>query len=136
MADGEFIWRITVYYEDTDAAGLVYHANYLKFFERARTEWLRDVGFEQRILLNEQRVAFAVRNMEIEFLKPALLDDVVEVTVNIVKQGRASLVLSQSIVCGAQTLCTANVRVACIDVDTGKPIGIPKSVMAELNNAS
>ncbi len=136
MRNREFIWQVTVYYEDTDAAGLVYHANYLRFLERARTEWLRDAGFEQRLLLNEQRIAFAVRNIEIEFLKPARLDDCIDITVAVVKGGHASLVLSQSILRGDEVLCNAKVRVACINVDGGRPIGIPKDVMAELIHGS
>ena len=131
-----FVWPVRVYYEDTDTAGLVYHANYLKFLERARTEWLRAAGFEQQQLMNDERVAFSVRSMAIEFLKPAQLDDVLQVSVNVLKLGRASIQLQQAITreSGLQ-LCTARVKIACIDVNTLKPRGIPNIVMQELKHA-
>jgi acyl-CoA thioester hydrolase len=74
-----FSWPVRVYYEDTDAGGVVYYANYLRFFERARTEWLRAIGFEQQLLRNEDGIVFAVRHVEIDYLKPAVLDDALQV---------------------------------------------------------
>ena len=115
---------------------MVYHANYLKFLERARTEWLRSVGFEQQQLLDTERVAFSVRSMAIEFIKPAQLDDALEVSVSVVKLGRASLELEQAIArAHGANLCTAHVKIACIDVNTLRPCGIPKNVMQELRHA-
>lgn len=83
----EFILSMRVYYEDTDSVGLVYHANYLKFMERARTEWLRSVGIEQDVLAREEGIVFAVRSVELDYLKPAKFNDLLEISVTITRVG-------------------------------------------------
>ena len=93
----EFVWPIRVYYEDTDSGGVVYHANYLRFMERARTEWLRRLGFEQDRLRDEERVIFAVRRMELDFLAPARFNDALLVHTRLAAQRRASLLFEQSV---------------------------------------
>ncbi|HEY5700866.1 MAG TPA: tol-pal system-associated acyl-CoA thioesterase, partial [Gammaproteobacteria bacterium] len=114
-----FFWPVRVYYEDTDAAGLVYYANYPKFMERARTEWLRALGFEQTDLRDRHGIVFAVSRMEVDFLKPARFNDTLSVTVEIARAGRASLDLMQRVVRGAEELvCRGNIRIACVEAET------------------
>ena len=124
-----FSWPVRVYYEDTDAAGVVYYANYLKFMERARTEWLRALGFEQAALLRDHNVAFAVRALTIEFLRPALFNDVLEVMVELTG-ARGSLVeVAQTVRRGEDTLVISQVKVACVNTRSLKPVRIPRPVM-------
>lgn len=124
-------WPVTVYYEDTDAGGVVYHSNYLKFFERARTELLRTVGVSQQTLL-EQNTGFVVRHMDIDFLQGARLDDRLTVKTSIAELKRASLSFCQEIVNPAgKTLCKAMVKVACIDNEKMRPKAIPQSIVME-----
>ena len=122
-----FIWPLRVYWEDTDASGVVYHANYLRWFERARTEWLRDKGYDQERLRTEQGVAFTVAGLEIRYLRPARLDDALQVEVSITEARRASLVFSQVIrrVGDATLLSEATVRVGCVGAATFRPTAIP-----------
>ena len=94
---GEFILHTRVYYEDTDAAGIVYHANYLKFMERARTEWLRQLGYDQRALAIEHELGFVVRKMTIDFVRPAKLDDELEIVSTVLRCGKASIVFLQHV---------------------------------------
>ncbi len=101
----EFTWEVRVYYEDTDAGGIVYYANYLKFFERARTEWLRAVGVGQQVLLAEHDAMFVVKNVSADYHAPAKLDDVLNLTLTIEKLGRASIVFRQEAWCGARAPC-------------------------------
>ena len=116
-----FSWRYRVYYEDTDASGVVYHAAYVRYFERARTEWLRARGFSQEALI-KQDLAFTVANLEVDFLKPARLDDELDVTVVVEKVGRASLEISQSLGRpGEPPMARARVRVGCVAVSTFRP---------------
>lgn len=117
-----------VYYEDTDAGGVVYYANYLHFLERARTEVLRELGFEQARMLQEIGIVFAVRNLSVEYLKPARLDDLVEVTSRIEKLGRAQIFFHQQIARQEEILLTAQVRIACVDPLRDKPVAIPKEI--------
>ncbi|SMR99485.1 tol-pal system-associated acyl-CoA thioesterase [Vibrio mangrovi] len=122
---------VTIYYEDTDAGGVVYHSNYLKFFERARTEMLREQGICQRDLL-EQSIGFVVRSMEIDFLKGARLDEHLEVLTRLIEKKKASLVFCQELVNpDHEVLCRAIVKVACIDTQKMKPQGIPDAVFSE-----
>lgn len=130
----EFIWPIRVYYEDTDAGGVVYYANYLKFMERARTEWLRSMGFEQDAMRRDSAVIFAVRSAQVEYLQPARFNDALTVSVAMSELGRASIVLSQSI-CRegeAAALCTGVIRIASLDAETFRPVAIPKAMMEKL----
>lgn len=123
---------LRVYYEDTDAGGVVYYANYLKFMERARTEWLRDLGFEQDELSRTDGVIFAVRAAQVEYLKPARFNDALEVTVEITRPGAASLSFKQEVRRDAVTLCSGEIRIACLDVKTFAPIAIPARVAAAI----
>lgn len=123
---------VRVYYEDTDAGGVVYYANYLKYLERARTELLRELGFEQRQLAGEVGLAFAVRSLTVEFLKPARLDDQLAVTTAVEALGRAQVTFAQSIIRADETLLTATVRVACLNLARGKATAMPQSLHEKL----
>lgn len=132
-ADDElFSWPVRVYYEDTDLSGVVYHANYLKFFERARTEWLRALGFGQDQLLRDAGVAFTLTGIEVEFRKPARLDDELAVSVRLNDLKRASFRLSQTIerlaAEGRTLLAVARTRVACVDAARFAPRALPQAI--------
>ncbi|MBL4261412.1 tol-pal system-associated acyl-CoA thioesterase [Vibrio fluvialis] len=130
-----FNWPITIYYEDTDAGGVVYHSNYLKFFERARTEMLRAIGVSQQVLL-EQRIGFVVRHAEIDFKQGARLDDQLTVVTSIAELKKASLTFCQELVNpDGQLLCKAIVKVACIDNEKMKPKAMPQSIILELTHS-
>ncbi len=127
----KFDWPLRVYYEDTDAGGIVYHANYLRFMERARTEWLRRLGFEQDRLRQELRLLFAVRSLEIDYRKPALFNDELTVVTQLQQLRHASLTFSQRIVnckTPATLLVQASVKVACIDADSRRPVALPAAI--------
>ncbi|MDO8932661.1 MAG: tol-pal system-associated acyl-CoA thioesterase [Rhodocyclaceae bacterium] len=124
-----FLLPVRVYYEDTDAGGVVYYANYLRFLERARTEWLRSLGFVQSVLM-EQRIAFAVRSMTTEYLKPARLDDELLVVSTIESLGRAQIVFRQGIERAGEALVEAKIRVACFDPVRGRATAMPKEIHA------
>ncbi|CAK0781128.1 esterase/thioesterase [Gammaproteobacteria bacterium] len=131
----QFIWPIRVYYEDTDAAGVVYYANYLKFLERARTEWLRALGFEQDVLRREAGVIFVVRAVTIDYLRPARFNDLLEVICHLEELNRASLVFSQEVCysgADGQPLCTGKVKVACLDAGTFRPRPLPTTLISEI----
>jgi len=119
---------IRVYYEDTDTGGVVYHSNYLNFMERARTEWLRALGFEQDELLREHGVIFAVSAVSISFRKPARFNDLLAATVALERRGAASLTLKQEVRRGDELLASAEVRVACLDAQRFVPVAIPANV--------
>jgi acyl-CoA thioester hydrolase len=123
-------WRI--YYEDTDSGGVVYYANYLRFLERARTELLRGLGFEQAQLARDAGIAFAVRSLQVEYIKPARLDDLIEVKSAIGELGRAQVVFLQRIEREGELLVEATVRVACLDLAKGKATAIPKNIHDKL----
>ncbi len=125
MPDKPFTWTIRVYYEDTDTCGIVYYANYLKFFERARTEWLRSVGFEQQEMAEERGLRFVISRLECEFKLPARLDDLIELDVRVTRLGSASMVFEQSATRDGAVLATARVRVGCIQSDTFAPAPLP-----------
>ena len=112
-------WPVRVYYEDTDAGGVVYYANYLKYFERARTEWLRALGHQQQALIDEHGLLFAVRSVTVEYIAPARLDDLLTVELRIARVRRASIDFEQSIRRndGTTALCTAQVKVACLEAE-------------------
>lgn len=126
----DFCLPLRVYYEDTDAGGVVYYANYLKFMERARTEWLRSLGFEQDELMRDPGVVFAVRSCSLEFLKPARFNDRLDVSLRVARSGRASLTLDQQILRGSETLCEGTVRIACLDAQRFTPAPIPAAIAA------
>ncbi len=133
----EFIWPIRVYYEDTDSGGVVYYANYLKFMERARTEWLRHLGFEQDQLAEQEGIIFAVRRVEVDFLLPARFNDALEVRVGIVERKRVSMTFNQEIINtgSGRTLCSGRVQIVSIDATGFRPRPIPESVLKELPDA-
>ncbi len=124
---------IRVYYEDTDAGGVVYYANYFRFMERARTEWLRGLGFEQDELARDPGVLFAVRTAKLEFLKPARFNDLLEATVEIRERGRASLTFGQRVQRGDEVLCEGEVRVACLEAKSFAPCPIPPTILSRLD---
>ncbi|MDR9829693.1 tol-pal system-associated acyl-CoA thioesterase [Vibrio sp. FNV 38] len=131
--DKPFQWPVTVYYEDTDAGGVVYHSNYLKYFERARTELLRSVHISQQVLL-EQNLGFVVRHMDIDFLHGARLDDHLTVNTYIRDTKKVSLVFCQEIVnLEGKALCRATVKIACVDTDKMRPKAIPNELLLELS---
>jgi len=132
MVDLLFAFNVRVYYEDTDAAGIVYYANYLRFMERARTEWLRQAGFEISDLVAQQRLLLAVRSVQLEYLLPARLNDYLSVSAALVHLGYASLVLEQQIVRDRQLLCTGQIRLASLDATDLSPKRIPAVLYSRL----
>lgn len=125
-----FAWPVRVYWEDTDAGGVVYHASYLRFLERARTEWLRARGVDQFALKQARGLVFMVRDMHIDFLRPALLDDELSVTLVVTQCRAASILFAQTVVRADGTcLVRASVRVACVDVRRMRPAQIPADVV-------
>lgn len=127
-----FAMPLRVYYEDTDAAGVVYYANYLKFMERARTEWLRMLGFEQDELSRHDGVVFAVRSANAEFVKPARFNDLLQATVAVHRRGRASLTFTQEVQRAGEVLCRAEIRIACIETKDFTPCPIPGRILARV----
>jgi acyl-CoA thioester hydrolase len=124
-----------VYYEDTDVGGVVYYANYLKFMERCRTDWLRAMGVDQQRLRADQQVQFVVVNIVVDFLRPAVLHDEILVTATLERLAGATIHFKQTIMRGGEQLIDATVRVACIDSGTLKPRAIPKDLFTEWRNA-
>lgn len=116
---------VRVYYEDTDAGGVVYYANYLKYLERARTEWLRAAGWGQGALASERGLLFAVRSIELDYRAPARLDDALEVEARIAEFGRARIDFAQRVLRDGEPLCVGRVRVACLDAATFRPRPLP-----------
>jgi len=129
-------YQLRVYYEDTDAGGIVYYANYLKFFERARTEWLREMGINQSYFL-QQALGFVVRKVEMENIASAKLDDLLSVTSSISQLKRASLIFNQQIFNqNKQLLCSVIVTVACVNLTLLKPCAIPETILGALKGVS
>ena len=133
MSRAPFIHPVRVYWEDTDAGGVVYHAQYLAFLERARTEWLRSLGKGQAALRDGQDLVFAVRAMRIDFRAPARLDDALDVSVTVREVRKASLVFAQAIHRGGALLLDAEVRVAALRASDFRPIAIPQALNDELS---
>lgn len=131
-----FHWKVRVYYEDTDTGGVVFYANYLRFFERARTEWLRAAGIGQQNLSETHRAMFVVKHTEVDYHAPAKLDDELKLSVVVERLGRASVQFVQEAwrIQGAQTalLATGRIRVGCVDTVTFKPRPIPDEVLASI----
>jgi acyl-CoA thioester hydrolase len=130
-----FTWTVRVYYEDTDAGGIVYYANYLKFFERARTEWLRALGIHQQALLDMDGAAFVVRSARIDYVAAARLDDELTLTLQVEKLGRASVQFAQQAWRGDTLLSSADVKVGCIDAATMRPRAVPDHAAAKMHAA-
>jgi len=126
----EFSHLVRVYIEDTDAGGIVYYVNYLKFMERARSEWLRSLGFDHGRMADEN-AQFVVRACDVRYRQPALMDDELTVTAS-AQVKRASIDFVQRILKDGQVLCEANISVACVRADNLKPQGLPRSLRAVL----
>lgn len=126
-----FSWPVRVYYEDTDAGGVVYYANYLKFFERARTEYLRALGFEQDDLRARYGILFAVKSVAVDYRAPARFNDLLWVQAKLTECRRASLNFEQALgrLGEAESLCTAGVRIACLDAATFRPCPMPDQLL-------
>ena len=129
----EFSYQIRVYYEDTDAGGVVFYANYLRFMERARTEWLRDRGFDHKTLKEEHGILFAVRKLNIDYKKPAVLDDLLTITSRLLSRGGASLTFEQTINNNKEVITRAEIKVACLNVTTLKSSPIPEALITEFS---
>jgi acyl-CoA thioester hydrolase len=129
-----FTWPVRVYYEDTDLGGVVYYANYLKFLERARTEWLRALGFEQSARARDHGVVFVVSSLAIDYHKPAAFNDELAVTVELQRLGAGQIILMQTIARDGQALATARVRLGCVNPSTFRPVRIPEPVIAKVDS--
>lgn len=130
-ANAPFTWPVRVYYEDSDAQGLVYFANYFKFMERARTEWLRSLGVEQDVLLHRLRRFFVVVDTQADFLAPARFNDELMVTAGLISLARASFLIEQRIFrnnLDGDLLCRGTTRAAYLDADSLKPVRLPDSL--------
>ena len=133
-----FAWRVRVYWEDTDAGGIVFYANYLKFFERARTEWLRHLGVEQQKLREQVGGMFVVTGTQLRYHRPARLDDLLTVTARVTEPGRASLTIEQTASLQPADgsapilLCEGSIRIGCVDAGTFTPCRIPNPILQAL----
>ena len=152
LNDPAYRFTLRVYWEDTDAGGIVFYANYLKFFERARTEWLRSLGHRQEQMRVQGGVMFVVTDTTVRYLRPARLDDLIDVTVHVKHAGRARLTLAQQawklaepstlpnamqrVDTGPELLAEGTIRIACVDAGTFKPARIPRSVCDSLSSSS
>jgi acyl-CoA thioester hydrolase len=123
-----------IYWEDTDAGGVVYYANYLKFLERCRTDWLRALGIDQNVLRAERQLQFAVVSITVDFLRPAILNDEILVTAELERLSGATIVFKQTILRAGVQLIDASVRAACLDSGTLRPRPIPKDLFVEWRN--
>ncbi|MBG7601418.1 MAG: tol-pal system-associated acyl-CoA thioesterase [Gammaproteobacteria bacterium] len=132
MILSKFIWQVRVYYEDTDAGGVVYYANYLAYMERARSEWLRTLGFDNQMLAQQQGVVFAVRRASVDYFLPARLDELLDVSLILKKRGRASLLFEQQVCRGDVLLCQGEILLACVDASSFKPTAIPQAVVTNM----
>jgi acyl-CoA thioester hydrolase len=134
-----FLWPVRIYWEDTDAGGIVFYANYLKFFERARTEWLRHLGIEQHKLREETGGMFVVTRTETQYLRPARLDDLLQVTVQVRDLGRATVTLHQEAWSTTEgqlsdLLCEGAIRIGWVDTASMRPSRVPNSILEALKN--
>ena len=127
-----FRWPVRIYWEDTDAAGIVFYANYLRFFERARTEWLRSLGFEQEALRASAGLGFVVTDTALHYRQPARLDDLLEVTVGVGHVGPASMTVAQQATRAGRLLAEGTIRVGCVDLGTFRPRRIPEDILARI----
>jgi acyl-CoA thioester hydrolase len=128
----KFIWPVRVYYEDTDAVGTVYHANYLGFMERARSEWLRELGFAPVKLKQAHNLVFVIKNVHIDYLKPAWFDDQLQISVQITELKRASVIVAQKVLRDNEVLSQATVRIAMINLTNLRPAPFPAALFQAL----
>jgi acyl-CoA thioester hydrolase len=131
-----FTLPVRVYYQDTDAGGVVYHSTYLDFMERARYEWLRELGFEIHSLVQVHKVVFMIRSLSIEYFKPALLDDLLQVTAQAAEVGRSRVTIFQRVLRGPTLLASATVRAVCVGAESLKPVSVPAPLRHKLGNPS
>ena len=136
MAEAAFRWPVRVYWEDTDGAGIVYYANYLKYLERARTEWLRAAGCEQQELARREGVVFVVRTISAQFLRPARLDDALIVAISRLRVGASAVQMQQYVVRSNERLLEASVKLACVRIDSFLPVRLPRSLRGLLAGRS
>jgi len=129
-----FHWPVRVYYEDTDAGGVVYHSQYLNFMERARTEWLRSLGFEQAALRADLNVLFVVHSMQIQFKKSARFDDLLSVETQLTQLRLGSFECAQTVLRDKEILIQAQVKIACVNAETYKPMGIPTQIKRKMES--
>jgi acyl-CoA thioester hydrolase len=131
-----FVWQLRVYWEDTDASGVIYHSCYLNFFERARTEWLRSLGIVQSELSDEHNVVFGIRKMDIDFRMAGRLDDELEVSIHSVRTGGASMNFTQDMVRTGDGVQLASVQVhaVCLAADSYKPVRMPGWIRAKIKD--
>ena len=122
-----------IYYEDTDSAGIVYYANYLRYFERARTEWLRALGFEQTDIAAQHGAVFVVRSITVEYLAPARFNDALEISVELGDVGASQIKLTQRVTRGTDTVVEAQVRLACVNIAAMKAVRIPTIIKAKIS---
>ena len=130
--ENEFLWPIRIYYEDTDAGGVVYHTNYIKFMERARTEWLRSLGFEQDELRDNHGVIFAVRSVQVDYFLPAKFNDELMVSSEVIKFGKASITIEQEVIRKDSLLCKGTIKVATLDNKSFRPKAMPDTLYEQL----
>ena len=129
-----FSWPVRVYFQDTDAGGVVYHASYVNFMERARTEWLRTHGYSNAGLMKEFGVVFVVRSMKLDYLRPALLDDMLEVTAQVKDIGRSRLTLLQTVRRGDELLTEGEVHLVSVSLENFKPVRVPEALRSQWDN--
>ena len=136
MLNDNFSLPVRVYYQDTDAGGVVYHSTYLNFMERARYEWLRALGFNVHSMVEVHNMLFMVRSLEVEYLKPAILDNLLYVSVAVTEVGRSRIALFQEIICNHVKLVSATIQVVCVGVDTLKPVRIPAPLREKIGKVA
>lgn len=124
----QHLWPMRVYYDDTDAGGIVYYANYLKFAERARTEWLRSIGLQSSDLRRDHNVLIVVKTAALDYMAPARLDDALVVETTVTKLGGSSMTLAQNVVKDSAVICSMNIVLVCVDAGTGRPVRWPPLV--------
>jgi len=134
--DNAFFLPVRVYYQDTDAGGVVYHSTYLNFLERARYEWLRELGFDVHSLIQVHKVIFMIRSLSIEYFKPALLDDLLHITAQAAELGRSQITISQRVTRGTDILTKATVHAVCVGSDSLKPVSMPAPLRHKLGSLS
>ena len=128
----ESVLNVRVYYEDTDAGGVVFYANYLKFLERARTEWLRELGVEQSTLVSHEQRLFVVHSLDMSYRKPARLDDLITIRSRVTRVGRASIHFAQRAERNGELLAEGNIQVCCVDAVHMRPAELPADIRAKL----
>jgi acyl-CoA thioester hydrolase len=136
MLNNNYSFPIRVYYQDTDAGGVVYHSTHLDFMERARYEWLRELGFDVNSLIQIHKMLFMVRSLEIEYFKPAVLDDLLHVTVQVLEVGRSRITICQEILCSHVKLVNATVHIVCVGADSLKPVRVPVPLRQKIGEPS